>query len=156
MITMRSISRFIAETLNSDIEFKDLSNLLMSAEFNYFVNVDLATVEVPVPYFGIVTFEDKDDKEVEKKFQTQLLIGINRDAPILSDNITEEPSLDKLEQLSRKAIEVISKEMRTFGINGDKNIKVSYLNMYVPTPDGEQDLQLQVDIELEQDKFLSC
>jgi len=156
MITMRGISRFFAETLNESAEFKALSNSLISDEFDYFVNVDLATVEVPLPYFGIVTFNDKDDKEVEKKFQTQFLIGIEREKPIDVDGITEEPTLDKLEELTRKAYEVIAKEMRTFGIQGDSNIKISYVNMYVPNPDGESDLQMQVDIELEQEKFLSC
>jgi len=156
MITMRGISRFIAETLANDAEFIALSNTLISDEFHYFVNVDLATVQVPLPYFGIVTFEDKDDKEVKKAFQSQLLIGISRETPETVNRITEEPTLDNLEQLSRKAMEVISNEIRTFGIQGDQNIKISYINMYVPNPDGEDDLQMQIDIELEQEKFLSC
>jgi len=155
-ITMRGISRFFAETLNENAEFKALSNSLISNEFDYFVNVDLATVEVPLPYFGIVTFNDKDDKEVEKVFQTQFLIGIDREKPTLINGVMEEPTLDKLETLSRKAFEIIAKEMRTFGIQGDTNIKIAYVNMYVPNPDGEDDLQMQVDVELEQEKFLSC
>lgn len=156
MITMRGISRFFAETLNENAEFIALSNSLISDEFDYFVNVDLATVEVPLPYFGIVTFNDKDNKEVEKNFQTQFLIGIEREKPALLNGIMEEPTLDKLEQLSRKAYEIIVKEMRTFGIQGDKNVYISYVNMYVPNPDGEDDLQMQIDIEIEQDKYLSC
>ena len=152
-VTMRGISRFFAETLNTNAEFIALSQSLISTEFNYFVNVDLVTVEVPLPYFGIVTFNDKDDKEVEKKFQTQFLIGIGREDPVLIDGAMEEPTLDKLEQLTRKAYEVIVKEMR-FGIEGDNNVKISYVNMYVPAPDGENDLQLQVDIEIEQDKYI--
>jgi len=156
MITMRGISRFFAETLNQDAEFIALSTSLISAEFDYFVNVDLATVEVPVPYFGIVTFNDKDEKEVEKKFQTQFLIGIDREKPALLNGIMEEPTLDKLEQLSKKALEVIANEIRTFGIQGDQNVRISHVNMYVPNPDGEDDLQMQVDIEIEQDKYLSC
>jgi len=154
-ITMRGISRFFAETLNENAEFKALSNSLISNEFDYFVNVDLATVEVPLPYFGIVTFNDKDDKEVEKVFQTQFLIGIDREKPTLINGVMEEPTLDKLETLSRKAFEIIAKEMRTFGIQGDTNIKIAYVNMYVPNPDGEDDLQMQVDIELESEKFLN-
>jgi len=156
MITMRGISNFIAESLNTNAEYIALSNSLMSETFNYFVNVDLATVDVVVPYFGIVTFEDKDDKEVKKAFQTQLLIGINRLDPVTTNKITEEPTLDSLEQLGMKALEVISKDLRIFGIQGDTNIKISYINMYVPNPDGEDDLQMQIDIELEQEKFLSC
>jgi len=46
-VTMRGISRFFAETLNENAEFIALSQSLISDEFNYFVNVDLATVEVP-------------------------------------------------------------------------------------------------------------
>lgn len=156
MITMRGISSFFATALNTNTEFIDLCTSLIGAEFSYFINVDLAQVEVPLPYFSIVTFADKDDKEVRKTFETMFLIGIAREAPVETGGITEEPTLDKLEQLTRKAIEVIAKEMRAFGIQGDKNIKVSYLSMYVPNPDGENDLQMQVDIELEQEKFLSC
>jgi len=156
MITMRGISRFFAETLNTNAEFIALSTTLISGEFSYFVNVDLAEVEVPINYFGIVTFEDTDDREVSKIFKTQFLIGIERQKPVDVGGITEEPTLDKLEELSRKAVEVIASDMRTFGIQGDSNIKISYVNMYVPTPDGETDLQLQIDIELEQEKFLAC
>ena len=153
-MTMRGISRFFAETLNTDAEFIALSTSLMGETFNYFVNVDLSETEVPVPYFGIVTFNDKDDKEVEKLFQTQFLIGINRTKPVDVDGITEEPSLDKLEQLTRKAYEVVTKTMRQSGIEGETNVHISYVNMYVPEPDGETDLQMQVDIELEQYKFI--
>jgi hypothetical protein len=155
-VTMRGISRFFAETLNENAEFIALSDSLISDEFNYFMNVDLATVEVPLPYFGIVTFNDKDDREVEKKFQTQFLIGIEREKPDLLNGVMEEPTLDKLEQLSRKAYEIITNEMRFFGIQGDKNVRVSYVNMYVPNPDGDDDLQMQIDIEIEQDKYISC
>ena len=111
---------------------------------------------MPLPYFGIVTFNDKDDREVEKKFQVQFLIGIERETPTLLNGVTEEPTLDKLEQLSRKAYEVITSEMRIFGIEGDNNVRVSFVNMYVPAPSGEDDLQMQIDIEIEQDKYLSC
>jgi len=46
--------------------------------------------------------------------------------------------------------------MRIFGIQGSKNVRVSYVNMYVPATDGEDDLQMQIDIEIEQDMYLSC
>lgn len=155
MITMRGLSRQLAEALNTDATFKALSTSLIGGEFNYFVNVDLSTVEVPLPYFGIVTFNDKDDREVVKSFQTQFLIGITRTDPTTVGNITEEASLDKVEELSRAALVVIETERRNFGIQGDKNIKITYINMYVPSPDGEDDLQMQIDIEWEQDKFLN-
>ena len=156
-ITMRQISRFIAETLNDSLEFKTLSNSLISAEFNYYVNVDIAELdEVPAPYFSVVTFEDKDEKETKKAFQTILLVGIERDPPVKTDNITEEPTLKNLEDLVVKAMEIIANDLRIFGVNTDKNIKISYINMYVPNPDGEDDLQMQVDIEFEQDKYISC
>lgn len=152
---MIGISRFVAETLNTNAEFIALSTSLIGGTFDYFINVDLAQVEVPLPYFAIVTFNDKDDRQVEKKFETQLLIGIEREAPVKVNDITEEPTLDKLEQLSRKAYEIIANEMR-LGIQGDQNVRISYVNMYVPAPDGENDLQMQIDIEIEQDKYLSC
>ena len=90
----------------------------------------------------------------QKAFKVQFLIGIAREAVTTVNGISEEPTLDKLEQLTIKAVEVIAKELRDFGISNEKNIKIAYINMYVPTPDGEDDLQMQVDIELEQEKFL--
>ena len=70
MITMRGISRESAEALNTDVEFIALCQSEISAEFNYYVNVDLATVnEVPLPYFSIVTYNDEDDKEIKKAFR---------------------------------------------------------------------------------------
>jgi len=158
MITMRGISRFIAETLDSNAEFIALSNSQIGESFKYFVNVDLANLQggVPLPYFGIVTFDDQDAREVRKYFKTQLLIGIDRTLPITVGGITEEASLEILETLSRKAVELFTKEMRTFGVQGDNNIRISFVNFYVPNPDGEDDLQMQVDIEFDQDKYLTC
>jgi len=156
MITMTGISRFFAETLNENAEFIALSNSLLGEAFTYYINVDVNTVETEDSFFGIVTFNDKDDKEVEKKFQSMFLINIQRDDTVEDSGIVEEATLDKLEQLTRKALEVIAYDIRAFGIQGEKNVKVSYINMYVPAPDGEDNLQMQVDIDIEQDKYLSC
>lgn len=158
IITMRGISRFIAETLDTNAEFIALSTTEIGEPFNYFVNVDLSNLQggVPIPYFGIVTFDDQDDREVRKFFKTQLLIGIERTKPVTTSGITEEASLEILETLSRKAVELVEKEMRIFGVQGEKNIRVSFVNFYVPNPDGEDDLQMQVDIEFDQDKYLTC
>lgn len=157
-ITMRGISRFIAETLDGSAEFIALCTTEIGEPFNYFVNVDLANLQggVPIPYFGIVTFDDQDSREVRKFFKTQLLIGIERTAPTTVGGVTEEASLDILETLSRKAVELFTQEMRTFGVQGEKNIRISFVNFYVPNPDGESDLQMQVDIEFDQDKYLTC
>ena len=156
-MTMRGITRSIAETLNGSQEFKDLSVSLAGNEFNYMLNIDTyAVVEVPLPYFIIRTTNKLDDKEIEKSYETQFLIGIERQDFIEVNGITEEPTLSNLEELSDKAYEIVEEEIRVFGIQGDKNIKVSYVNMNVIDPTGENDLQIQVDIKLEQDKFLSC
>ncbi|MEA2091047.1 MAG: hypothetical protein U9O83_01625 [Campylobacterota bacterium] len=156
MITMRSISRFIAEALDASVEFQALSTANAGETFSYFVNVDLSEVEVTIPYFGIVTFENTDEREVKHGFKTQILLGINRDQPTKVGNITEEATVEKIEALAIKALEIIADELRTYGINGDNNIKIAYTNFYVPNPEGEDDLQIQIDIELEQDKFLAC
>lgn len=158
MITMRGISRFIAESLDGSSEFIDLSNTLIGEPFNYFVNVDLSTLEggVPIPYFGVVTFSDQDDREVRKFFKIQILIGIGRTEPVTVGSITEEPSLGILETLSMRAVELFTKDMRTFGVQGDSNLRLSFVNYYVPNPDGEDDLQMQIDIEFDQDKYLAC
>lgn len=158
MIAMRGISRFIAETLDANAEFIALSNSLVSEVFTYYVNVDLATISdgVDLPYFSVVTFDDQDDREVRKYFKTQILMGISRTAPNTSGGIIEEPSLDILETLSRKAVELVEKEMRIFGIQGENNIRISFVNYYVPKPDGEDDLQMIIDIEFDQDKYLAC
>jgi hypothetical protein len=153
---MRGISRTIAELLNTNVEFLALSNSLLSSEFTYYVNIDFTQVELELPYFGIVTFMDSDEADITKSFKTQLLIGIRREQAVMSGSISEEPTLDKLESLSRKAVELIRKDVRAFGVQGEKNIKITYVSFYVLEPDGEIDLQMQVDIIFEQDKFLSC
>ena len=156
MIKMIDISRFIATTLDESIEFKTLCNTKIGTTFNYFVNVDLARVEVPVPYFGIVTFQNEDDRSVKKGFKTQILLGIDRSEPEQIGNITEEESAANIEELSNKAMEIVFKEMRTYGINSNMNIELNYINYYVPNPEGESDLQMQIDIELIENKYLKC
>lgn len=157
MITMRGLSRFIVDTLNTNPDFISLSQSIMAGStFNYYVNVDLANIEVQIPYFAVVTFDDKDDKSTRKFFRSQLLIGIDRSQPVTSGGVTEEPTQLNLETLSRKAIDLIEKDMRVFGVEGDNNIRPTYVGMYVPVPDGEEDLQMQIDIEFDQDKYLSC
>lgn len=158
MITMRGLSRAIVDAVSSDTTFLALTNSLVGSTFEYYVNVDLTelTDGVALPYFSIVTFTDQDDIEIKKFFKTQILLGIERQKPVRVNNITEEPSLDILEQLSRKALDVIKSEIRTFGVQGDTNIRISFVNFYVPKPDGEVDLQMQIDLEFNQDKFLAC
>lgn len=153
---MIDISRFIARTLDENAEFKDLCTSLIGENFDYFVNVDLARVIVPVPYFGVVTFENRDEKESEYTLKTILLLGICRDDIVKTGNISEEPTAGKIEEISLKAMDIVDKEMRTYGIDGDTNIEVDYINYYVPNPDGEDDLQMQIDIQYKQTKFLVC
>lgn len=153
---MIDISRFIAKTLDESVEFNDLCTSLIGENFDYFVNVDLARVVVPVPYFGIVTFENRDEKESQYTSKTILLLGISRDDIVKTGNISEEPTAGKIEEISLKAMDIVDKEMRTYGIDGDTNIEVDYINYYVPNPDGEDDLQMQIDIQYKQTKFLVC
>lgn len=156
MITLRGITRFCVETLNTNAEFITLCNSLLSTTFTYYVNIDHRVTEATLPYFSAVTYNDEDDKEVSKSFKTIFLIGIERQKPVTVNDITEEPTLATLETIARKAIELIAKDMRIFGVEGDKNIKFDYINYYVPNPEGENDLQMQIDIGFEQEKFLGC
>lgn len=147
MITMRGISIAIASEVKTSSDFTG---------FEFFVNVDLSKTEVSLPYFAVATFTDSDDRQVRKSFKTQILMGIASLPPITTAGITEDPSLDILETLGRKAVELIETMLRDFGVQGDKNIHIAYLGMYIPEPAGEDDLQIQIDIEFEQEKFLTC
>jgi len=156
MIKLRDIALFFAETLDQNQEFKDLSIATIDGKFNYFVNVDLENTEVPMPYFSIVAFEKKYDKEVEKAYEVILLVGIARTEPTKSGNITEEISFSNLETLSIEAVETIEKEMRLYGISGEKNLYFTYANYFFPNPSGEDDYQCQISIEIQSDLFLGC
>lgn len=155
MIKMIDISSFIVDTLNSSTEFKDLCIEKIDKEFDYFINVDLSRVEVPLPYFAVVTFENQDDIMVKKEYRVQILLGIERQVFVKTNNVTEEPTARTIEELSLKAIELIKKEMRTYGINQEKNIDINYINCFVPNPDGESDLQMQIDMIFYQEKFVN-
>lgn len=159
MITMHSIAKMIAETLDSSIEYKDFCTATIDNNFTYYLNIDPETLEqVPMPYFGVITYNDRDSKENYKGFQTQFLIGIQKDEKpdVSATTIIVDNTLEKLEKVTDKALELVAKEIRTFGINGDTNIRIAFTNKYIPKADGHEDLQMQVDIELEQDKYLTC
>ena len=153
---MIDISRFVATTLDESTIFQDFTEDLINEKLDYFINVDIYEMEVPVPYFAIATFEDTDDKSIEKSFKTQILLGIGRTKPVKTGNITEETSIEKTELIAKKAIEIVSKEMRTYGISGETNIEITYINFFIPKPEGEEDLQVQIDIKFEQQKYLKC
>jgi len=155
-MTMHGISDLLSKTLSTNTDFIQFCTDRIGKEFEYFINADCSTIYVPLPYFSIVTYDSLDDKGVSRLFKTQWLIGIAREDPTREGNITKELPLTHIEDIAIKAIEVITKELRTFGVEGDKNIHISYVNMSIPYPDGEDGLQLQVDIEFEKEKLLSC
>ena len=156
MISMTNVSMFIYETLNTNAEFKILSNALMGKEFKYFVNIDLYQVEPTLPYFGIVTFEKDESPANSIEFKTHILLGIDRINPTDGNNLVIEPTLENIEQLSKLALDIIAKDLRTFGINGDMNVEVKDLILGVPTPEGSEELQMSISITLEQQRFLGC
>ena len=159
MITMSGIAKTIASALDSSVEFQDFCTTTIDNNFIYYVNVDPETlVDVPLPYFGINVYNDRDAKEHYKGFQAQLLVGLEKTlVPNTSaTTIIIDDTFEKLEKVADKALELLATEIRTFGIDGEMNIQIAFINKYVPKADGEEDLQMQVDIELEQDKYMSC
>jgi len=155
-MNMIDISRFIATTLDESLVFQDFTQEQINDNLDYYINVDVFENIVPLPYLSIVTFEDTDDKAVKKTFKTQLLLSAQRNEPITIGNITQEDTAEKIELIARKAIEVLSKDLRNYGILGETNIEIVMINYFIPKPEGEEDLQIQIDIEFEQEKFLKC
>lgn len=156
MINMIDISRFIATTLDESTVFKDFTQAQINKNLDYYINVDIFENQVLVPFLSIVTFEDTDDKAIKKSFKTQLLLSIKRSEPSKIGNIIQEDTIEKLELIAKKALEVLAKELRNYGIVGETNIEITMINYFVPQPEGEEDLQIQIDIEFEQEKFLKC
>ncbi|MBL0721005.1 MAG: hypothetical protein JJV88_00295 [Sulfurovum sp.] len=158
-MTMNQITKSFANILNESDEFSDFCTEVIDNNFIYYLNIDPVTLnEIPLPYFSITTYNEKDEPGSHKGFQIQFLVGIMKeDVPdTTAGTIIVDNTLEKLENVVSKAIEIITNEIRVFGIDGDKSANIAFINKYVPKADGEEDLQMQIDIGLEQDKFLSC
>ena len=92
-----------------------------------------------------------DEKD---SFDVQFLVGIERYTNSKDEAVTEEISSEKLELVILKAIEVFMNEIKVFGVNGETNIQLVHKNFYLAPPDGEIDIQMQVDLVFEQERFL--
>ena len=147
--TLYDVSMAFAKILDESVEFKDLCIATLGKPFTYYVHVDMANVDgIDLPYFSFVTYTAKKQNGEREEVLVQMLAGIERTGVTNEGSIyTESTQLD-LETVTKKAIELIVKEMSTFGVNGEKGFIQDYLNIYAPPPMGEEDIQLQIDMIL--------
>lgn len=154
---MSDITRFFAETMDTNAEFKALALSLTGVEdFKFYLNIDTINTELEHDNCcAIITYEDSDEREVEKSFKSTLLFSILRHENTESGNIIEEPTSRNLELIIQKGLEIIAKEMRIYGIAGETNVLFDYINIESLNPEGEDDLQMQVDIKIKQEKYIN-
>jgi len=148
------LGKFIANTLNDSDDYKSYCSDTIGATFDYYLNVDLNRVEIMLPYFSIVAYNNTQTADENITFDVQFLVGIERYTNSKDEAITEEVSSEKLELVILKAIDIIMNEIRTTGVNGETNIQLMHKNFYLVPPDGEIDIQMQVDLVFEQERFL--
>lgn len=154
--TMYDVSLAFAKTLNDSIAFKQFCVDTIGDEFTHYVHIDMANVdELEMPYFSFVTYTDTNRSGEYGEVLVQILSGMNRSSNTEDvSGIHTENTQQLLEKVTRYAIELIIKEMMTFGINGEKGFIKEYLNMYASPPNGEEDIQLQIDMILNTNKCL--
>jgi len=152
---MYNLSLAIAEILDGSAEFRTLCTDTIGKEFNYYVHIDMANVDsVDLPYFSLVTYTNKQENGARDELTTQLLLGIERSTPFKTGRIEKEETQQKIEVIATKALEVMKKDMLAFGLDGNKDMLIDYVNMYAPPPNGENDIQLQIDIVFSKTKCL--
>jgi len=78
----------------------------------------------------------------------QMLAGIARTEVSSEGSIFTENTQHLLETVTKKATEILIRELSQFGINGESGFINDYLNIYAPPPMGEDDIQLQIDMIL--------
>ena len=157
MTTMHGVSRFLAETLDSSVEFKDFVTATIDAELSYLIYPDMTTLlseTLPLDYVSIATYDNVDETGVEFSFRTAFFVTIKRYDNVVTGKITEEPTFEKLELIVLKAKSILQHEMSLFGIQQDKNIKIDIFNMFTPAPTGEEGLRMEIDIQMSKDLFL--
>ena len=153
--TMYEISMNFAKILNESAEFKQYCIETMGQEFTYYVHIDMARIDdIELPYFSFVTYTDTNRAGEYGEVLIQMLSGIERSDVVITDKLISEDSQQLLEQVTKKAIELIVKEMTVFGINGEKGFIKEYLNIFASPPMGEDDIQLQIDMILNTKKCL--
>jgi hypothetical protein len=152
---MYDISLALAKILDESTEFKTYCNDIIGEEFVYYVHVDMGRVsKIETPYFSFVTYTDRNTVGEDAQVLIQMLTGIDRSDVITEDNIISEDSQLLLEKVTRKALEIIDKDMSVFGLNGEKGFIKEYLNIFASPPLGEDDIQLQIDMILNTKKCL--
>ena len=156
-ITMYGTSKFIRDTLNDSTVFKAFTITEIGKEMDYLLFIDMAEVQnntFPDNYISLATYENKDRRATEFSFRTSMVINIKRFPTVTVGNLKEESTFEKLEKIALKAKELLYTELELWGIQGDKSIKIDLFDMYTPAPMGEDSLQMQIDININKDKFL--
>ena len=152
---MYDISLAFAKLLDESAEFKQYCTDTIGEEFRYYVHVDMSRIDdIELPYFSFVTYTDTNRAGEYGEVLIQMLSGINREDVVREGNFISENSQQLLEQVTKKAMDLIVRDMSQFGINGEQGFIKEYLNIFASPPMGEDDIQLQIDMILNTKKCL--
>ena len=157
-ITMYGVSNFLAQTLDNSQEFKDFVTATIGDEiiFVVFPNAQaLEGYELPDNSIGIVTYRHIDATAISFEFWTAFYVTIKLFDIEINATKWVDPTFEKLELICLKAKKLIKARLKLTGIAGDTNIQIDTFTMDNPVPDGENGLQMQVDIRMSK-KLLGC
>ena len=158
MITTYEVAKFLNDTLSDSIEFNDFVTAEIESEMVYMLYQDMSRipngVNFPDNHISIATYENLDEAGKYKGFKTFLLITIQRYDTTATGNKWVEPTFEKLDSIALKAKEVIKKELGLHGINGNMEQNIEEFNMFTPAPNGENGLQMQIDIRMSKDLLI--
>ena len=150
MFALSDIQKFIADTLKNDISFNDEAYASLGLDFGYYIDANSldGVVELPcITVFGIETTDELRNNETLYTIQYNLT-AICSMKPIIQDSISIYPTKGILEKLAIKSIELISQELRVYGINGKSNLKISAKNLFLTDIGEADDVQAIVTLQI--------
>lgn len=158
MIGQTEIQKFMALSLKNNAEFSTLCTSELGSELNFYIDSSVRETYEELPYFVI----HKDISDIPNQdadsYVTQFVIcaSMPETTPTEdTDGIFVFPTIESVENVIMKAIEVIKCALRDLGINGDKEYYIGQTRIAFAEIGEADELLGAVEILLQKDKFLN-
>lgn len=156
MESLSSIQKFIISTLREDVEFNTLAKDGLGTDFSYFIDADAFDSIDSLPSITAFGIETTDAKGEDTSYVVQYNLSAEyNDKPVVENGISFYPTKGILENLAIKSIDLLIKEINTFGLNGEcGKISITDKNLFLTDVGEAQDIQAIISMRLVEKKTM--
>lgn len=147
-VRQSDVKKWISDTLKDNTEFADFCTQEIGSALNFYRSSPINDIKEEIPYMTVFSDMSKDDNTSEKFFDAEWMIPISmaildEDDPIDDNGVQVWESVDKIENIAHKAIEILECRLRDFKIKNEDILIVSK-TIYLTETGEAEDVQANI------------